>query len=199
MVEHPPAPSSPPSAASAPDAAPRAGSLARQGVAFWIGPLIAVDLSLLVAAWFLPLMTLKAGCMFWDAMCLSRDETSIADTVRILAESREWLLLFVVGGFAMLFPVAKLVVAGWVWARVDATSPGRSRAFAVMQALGKWSMIDVFVVALIVVGVKVSLISDVDVHAGIYVFTVAVALSIVVMTWIEKRLKPLLNGNHPTP
>jgi paraquat-inducible protein A len=189
----------PPASAPAEDRADPPATLARERRAFWIGPLIAVDLALLVTAWVLPLMTLKAGCMFWDSMCLSRDETSIADTVRILAESREWLLLFVVGGFAMLFPVAKLIVAGWVWARVDATSPGRSRAFAVMQALGKWSMIDVFVVALIVVGVKVSLISDVDVHAGIYVFTLAVALSIVVMTWIEKRLKPVLNGNHPTP
>lgn len=170
------------------------GALARRRRAFWIGPLIVVDLSLLVVAWFLPLMTLKSGCLFWDAMCLSRQQASLASTVRMLAESREYLLLFVIGGFAMLFPALKLAVAGWVWARVDAGSPARSRAFALMQALGKWSMIDVFVVALIVVGVKVSLIADVDVHTGIYVFTAAVALSILVMAWIEKGLRP-----RPTP
>lgn len=177
---------------------PRA-TLARQGWSFWIGPLILINLALLIAAWFLPLMTLKAGCLFWDSMCLSRDETSIAGTVRILAEAREWLLLFVIGGFAMLFPALKLIVAGWVWVRVDVASPRRSRAFAVMQALGKWSMIDVFVVALIVVGVKVSLISDVDVHAGIYVFTAAVALSILVMAWIERRLRPALDWGNRAP
>ena len=188
-----------PAPASADDEAYRRATLARQGWSFWIGPLILINLALLVAAWFLPLMTLKAGCLFWDSMCLSRDETSIAGTVRILAEAREWLLLVVIGGFAMLFPALKLIVAGWVWARVDAASPRRSRAFGLMQALGKWSMIDVFVVALIVVGVKVSLISDVDVHAGIYVFTAAVALSILVMTWIERRLRPAVDWSKAAP
>jgi paraquat-inducible protein A len=188
----------PPAQAVSADRRP-SGALARQGLAFWIGPLIVIDLGLLVVAWFLPLMTLKAGCVLWDSMCLNREETSLAGTVQMLAESREWLLLVVIGGFAMLFPVAKLVVAGWVWARVDAGSPRRSRAFALMQALGKWSMIDVFVVALIVVGVKVSLIADVDVHAGIYVFTAAVALSIVVMTWMERRLRPALDWHKAAP
>ena len=188
-----------PAPASADDEAYRPATLARQGWSFWIGPLIVVNLALLIAAWFLPLMTLKAGCLFWDSMCLSRDETSIAGTVRILAEAREWLLLVVIGGFAMLFPALKLIVAGWVWARVDAASPRRSRAFGWMQALGKWSMIDVFVVALIVVGVKVSLISDVDVHAGIYVFTAAVALSILVMTWIERKLRPAVDWGKAAP
>jgi hypothetical protein len=39
-----------------------------------------------------------------------------------------------------------------------------------MEAAGRWSMLDVFVVALIVVGVRTSLIDDVSVHAGVYVF-----------------------------
>lgn len=199
MADHRPDPV-PDAPVAAPDTSARpSATLARQGWSVWIGPLIVVNLVLLVVAWFLPLMTLKAGCLFWDSMCLSRDETSIAGTVRILAEEREWLLFAVIGGFAMLFPVCKLIVAGWVWARVDTASPRRSRAFGLMQALGKWSMIDVFVVALIVVGVKVSLISDVDVHAGIYVFTGAVALSMLVMTWIEKRLRPALDWGDRAP
>ncbi len=49
-----------------------------------------------------------------------------------------------------------------------------------MEAAGRWSMLDVFVVALIVVGV----------HAGVYVFTAAIVLSLLVvqrMTALARR------------
>ena len=51
-------------------------------------------------------------------------------------------------------------------------------------------MLDVFVVALIVVGVRTSLIDDVSVHAGVYVFTAAIVLSLLVvqrMTALARR------------
>jgi paraquat-inducible protein A len=38
-------------------------------------------------------------------------------------------------------------------------------------------MLDVFVAALLVVGVKASLIGEVTLHAGLYLFTAAVILS----------------------
>jgi paraquat-inducible protein A len=59
-----------------------------------------------------------------------------------------------------------------------------------MEAAGRWSMLDVFVVALIVVGVRTSLIDDVSVHAGVYVFTAAIVLSLLVvqrMTALARR------------
>ena len=48
-----------------------------------------------------------------------------------------------------------------------------------IETLGKWSMLDVFVVALSVVAIQMSLVSDVEILPGIYLFTAAVALSIV--------------------
>ncbi len=59
-----------------------------------------------------------------------------------------------------------------------------------MEAAGRWSMLDVFVVALIVVGVRTSLIDDVSLHAGVYVFTAAIVLSLLVvqrMTALARR------------
>ena len=94
----------------------------------------------------------------------------------------------------MVFPAAKLLAAGWVWARVDAASGGGHRAVRLMEALGRWSMIDVFVAALIVVAVKVSLVADVGVHSGIYVFAAAAALSIALMAWIGRALQARRGG-----
>lgn len=157
-------------------------ALAGQAGGFWIGPLAAGNLALLVAAWFLPIMTLTKF-WFWS------DRVSLWETAAGLLVQGEILLFAIVAGFSMVFPAAKLLTAGWVWARVDAASPGGSRAVRLMEALGRWSMIDVFVVALVVVAVKVSLVTDVGVHSGVYVFAAAAAASIALMAWIGRALK----------
>ena len=157
-------------------------ALAGRPAAFWIGPLAAANLVLLVAAWFLPMMTLTR-LWFWS------DRVSLWQTAAGLLREGEFLLFLIVAGFSMVFPAVKLLVAVWVWARVDAASPDGSRAVRLMDALGRWSMIDVFVVALIVVAVKVSLVTEVGVHSGIYVFAAAAALSIFLMAWIGRALK----------
>jgi paraquat-inducible protein A len=52
------------------------------------------------------------------------------------------------------------------------------RALGWIEQLGRWAMLDVFVVALLVVAIQASLISEVAMHSGIYVFTAAVLVSI---------------------
>ncbi len=165
-------------------------ALAGRSAAFWIGPLAMANLVLLVVAWFLPIMTLTKF-WFWS------DRVSLWETASGLLLQGEILLFLIVAGFSMIFPAVKLLAAGWVWARVDAASPGGSRAVRLMEALGRWSMIDVFVVALIVVAVKVSLVTDVGVHSGVYVFAAAAALSIALMAWIGRALKKAAAGLVP--
>lgn len=157
-------------------------ALAGRPGTFWIGPLAVANLAVLVVAWFLPIMTLTKF-WFWS------NRVSLWETAVGLLRESDVLLFIIVAGFSMIFPTVKLLVAGWVWARVDASSPRGHRAVGWMEALGKWSMVDVFVVALIVVAVKVSLVTDVGVHAGVYVFAGAVAMSIVLMAWIGRALK----------
>ena len=113
-------------------------ALAGRSAAFWIGPLAMANLVLLVVAWFLPIMTLTKF-WFWS------DRVSLWETASGLLLQGEILLFLIVAGFSMIFPAVKLLAAGWVWARVDAASPGGSRAVRLMEALGRWSMIDVFV------------------------------------------------------
>jgi paraquat-inducible protein A len=56
-------------------------------------------------------------------------------------------------------------------------------------------MLDVFVVALIVVIVKISLISDVTIHAGLYIFCAAVVLSMLAV-WRITRLAHRETGSQ---
>ena len=61
----------------------------------------------------------------------------------------------------------------------------------VIETLGKWSMLDVFVVALLLVSVKLGVLAKVEVHYGLYVFATSVLLTMGLSFWIydlaEKR------------
>ena len=46
-----------------------------------------------------------------------------------------------------------------------------------LAAISKWSMLDVFVVAVLVVAVKLDLVLEVQVHFGLYAFSVAVLMT----------------------
>jgi paraquat-inducible protein A len=56
-----------------------------------------------------------------------------------------------------------------------------ARLLGWLETFGRCSMLDVFMVVLTIVAVEVSIISDVTTHAGLYVFTAAVVLSMAVI------------------
>ena len=72
-------------------------------------------------------------------------------------------------------------VALLVWRRLAAPDDDLHRLLGWVETFGRWSMLDVFVIALFVVVVKISAFSDVEIHLGLYVFAAAVLLSIVVV------------------
>lgn len=136
-----------------------------------LGPGLVLALAMLAAGWTLPLMTVST--FVW-----LDDQVSLLDTVLALWREGEWLLFAVVAVFALALPVVKLAVALWLWYLVDARAPAVRRALAALDLVGRWAMLDVFVIALMVVALQASLISEVTLHAGLYVFTAAVILSI---------------------
>ena len=149
---------------------------------WWLGPAMLVALGLLVVAWFIPTMTVEKVPWIWST------KFSIWRVIGGLYADREYVILAVIVLFSMVFPVVKLIAGLWVWARVDALSNGARRAVGFVGALGKWSMVDVFVVALLVAAIQVSIITNVAIHSGIYVFTGAVLASIALLHILERAL-----------
>ncbi len=163
----------------------RAGSLAAaaRGPDRWLGPATILIGGLLVAGWTLPIMTVKR-------LLFLSQEFSIAEGVTELWGEGEVFLAVVIGLFSIVLPVVKLALALHLFYHADAGSGRLRRALVWMEAAGRWSMLDVFVVALIVVAGRTSLIDDVSVHAGVYVFTAAIVLSLLVvqrMTALARR------------
>lgn len=139
-----------------------------------IGPALALAGALLVSGWFLPFMTVERLLVLSDRFSL------IGGTVA-LADGGDLFLAAVLGLFSIVFPAAKLLAAALLWFFADADSQAFRRYSTAIDLLGKWSMLDVFVVAVLVVTIKSSIWADVNVHYGIYVFAAAVALSMVLV------------------
>ena len=57
-----------------------------------------------------------------------------------------------------------------------------------MAALSKWSMLDVFVVAVIVVMLEGSLLSDADARPGLFLFAASVVLSTLAVQRLKSRI-----------
>ena len=102
---------------------------------------------------------------------------SILDGVHALVEDDDWFIAGLIVAFSIAFPLLKvgtLFVLWWRRRRGDAPSP---RSLAALQALGKWSMLDVFVVALTIFAIKARAFADANVAVAIYPFVVAIALT----------------------
>jgi paraquat-inducible protein A len=140
----------------------------------WLGWGAILAAVLLVAGWVLPIMTVER------LLFLSR-EISILQGVAELWSEDEAFLAVVIGAFSVLLPAVKLALALYLWFHAEAGSASLRRALGLLELAGRWSMLDVFVVALLVVSIRTSLIDDVTVHPGVYVFTAAIVLSLVVV------------------
>ncbi len=173
-------------------------SLAAAGTAVdrLIGPALVVAGGLLVLGWVLPFMTVRTFFVF-------SGEMSILGAIQRLWEGGEHVLFAILVVFTVLFPLAKMTLAFVIWLRVDPASPRALRLVRWVEGFGRWSMLDVFLAALLVVTIKTSVGSDVWVHAGIYVFAGAVVLSMIAVQGLAMRLRRQaqgcrLTGNPPS-
>jgi paraquat-inducible protein A len=162
---------------------PRSLAAAATGADRFLGALVLWAALLLVLGWTLPIMTVERLLFFSDSFSI------IEGALALWAEGHLGLFL-VVFVFSVLFPALKLLLALYLWYLADAQSAALRRSLAWMGALGRWSMLDVFVVALAVVAIQASWIDEVITHPGIYVFGAAIILSMLAvqrMTAVARR------------
>ena len=149
---------------------PRSLAATARGADRYLGPVLAGAGALLIAGWTLPIMTIRQ-------LFILAERISILDGVAVLWRTGEVLLFLIVFVFTIAFPAVKTTAALLLWYGADVQGHRVHRSLDWLELLGRWSMLDVFVVALTIVAIEISLISDVTTHAGLYVFTAAVVLS----------------------
>ena len=109
------------------------------------------------------------------------EPVKLLSTIETLYESGDLTLAIIITCFTIVFPIGKYLALGWVM--LFDREPLRSRIHTGIKNLGQWSMGDVFVVALLVVIVRINN-SVAELHVlpqpGLYVFTASVLTSMVV-------------------
>ncbi|MGD2119510.1 MAG: paraquat-inducible protein A [Chromatiales bacterium] len=143
----------------------------------FVNVLILVALGLLAVGVFAPLMTLEKFYFF-------ENQVSLYLALIDLFSRQEWLLFSIILLFSIVVPLVKCLFLFLVWNN-NLRSSRRRRYLRWLAHYGKWSMLDVFIVALLLVTVKLDVIANVQVHYGIYAFAASVFLTMLLTHWIS--------------
>jgi paraquat-inducible protein A len=89
----------------------------------------------------------------------------------------QWALFVLVLVFSVLIPASKVLIGLWAWVAGQNRPQLVRRMLRVLAAISKWSMLDVFIVALTVLVVDGRILDSADVHVGIILFAAAAIAS----------------------
>lgn len=134
-------------------------------------------LGLLITAQCLPVLSIKKF-VFW------KSQYSLWSGTIGLFRDQHYSLGMILLTFSIFFPFAKLCTLLVLWCG-KFTDKQRLAAFKWLEILGRWSMLDVFVVAMIVVIAKSGGALKASPKIGIYLFAVAVLFSLIITVHIR--------------
>ncbi len=132
-----------------------------------------------------------------DKFFIFSDRFSIIDSLLALVRSEEYFLFTVIFAFAVVFPVTKLFYAARLWAAIDVDDLRFTRTLGIIDTLGKWSMLDVLLLAIAVASIKMSVVGDAHTNPGLYLFCGAIIASMGSLHWLKvagDRLRRGLSG-----
>jgi paraquat-inducible protein A len=139
--------------------------------------LILLSLATLIVGLSLPLMKVEK-MVFW------KNDYSVYKGIVNLMQDNQILLAVVLFFFSMVFPFVKLsalLILWWApWSEAK-----RKRVLRWLEILGRWSMLDVFAVSILIVLVKLGPLAQVTPQAGLYVFCSAILASMGTTMYVE--------------
>lgn len=139
--------------------------------------------ALYIPANVLPIMTTKS-------LGFSQSDTIMSGVLYLLKE--EWPLALVVFVASVVVPLLKLVVLAYLLYSVQSRSrwraSDRTRLYRITEAIGRWSMVDIYVVTILVALVRLDEIASVDAEIGAVFFGGVVVLTIFAAQSFDPRL-----------
>lgn len=146
-----------------------------------VGMYIAACIAFLLGV-FLPFVTiLKQVSILGLSVFSEKNTVSMISGIWSLMKEGQWLLFFVLLLFSIVFPVLKLAILFPICCdRGDELKVKKHLKF--LSITGKWSMLDVVVIGILVVTLKLGDMVEVKIHSGIYFFTASVLLTMIIST-----------------
>ncbi len=152
----------------------------RAGV--WLPAMLLVSFICNVLAVIIPFMQI-------DAFLRATQTYSLPRSVQLMWASGLYVVAIAVVAFSIVFPFFKLFSLTWVWFRVT-DAPRRRRWIEVLEHLGKWSFLDIYVVVVILVLTNDQFFISAAPLAGVYFFLGAITLSMLSSMTMERMTRP---------
>lgn len=130
---------------------------------------VAVAFILLILGLFSPMMTMSKFYFFENSF-------SVIGGVAQLFQEGKWLIAIIVALFSIIIPLIKLGFLLMLTRCQADASADQKKYLKLMHDYGRWAMLDVLVVAVLIVTVKLGAVASIEIHWGLYVFAAAVAL-----------------------
>ena len=128
---------------------------------------------------FAPMLTLTK-------LVLIRSTFSVVSGIWQLYLEEEYPLFLLLGLFTLVLPVVKLGLLFYAWNRPQSA---HRRSLRWMDLLGKWSMLDVFVVAILVMSVKLGPLATTELHYGLYLFSTSVVMMMIASNIVYRKVR----------
>lgn len=154
--------------------------MARRPLFYWGAALLPASFALYVVSLTMYVAQVHRTVMVFGVGKTDTDAFRLLNTIKDLYQDGQVGLAIIIASFTILFPVSKYIALGYVM--LARSVRRRDHVLWWVKNLGQWSMGDVFVVALLVVIVRINhSIAQVSVEplAGLWVFATSVLTSMV--------------------
>lgn len=148
--------------------------------------LLVITLLLFIAGVSLPILTITK-------LLIVSNEVSILTGLLQLLEEQQYFIFVVIFLFSIVLPLLKLYYLFLLSAKKAVENQTYSKYLHLMHRYGRWSMLDVFVIAILIMTVKLGALASVEIESGMFFFTTAVILLMIitsVMVKLESKLTP---------
>lgn len=121
---------------------------------------------------------------FW----VFHDGISVVSGIVTLFREGEYFLFAVLALFTLVFPVVKLGLLAVIWMEREHHLSRVRQLHHWIEHAGRWSMLDVFVVAILIVAMKSAAVAEIHIGAGLYLFTFSVIATQLASIWLNRIL-----------
>jgi len=131
---------------------------------------------------FLPLITISKFVVINNSL-------SVMSGLGELINSGQIFIFLIVGLFSVVLPIVKIVFLFLLLQSKPINSTRYNKLLYLMHEYGRWTMLDVMVVAILIVTVKLGVIASIEVHVGLYLFGFAVLLLMFITSKVSRLAK----------
>ena len=146
---------------------------------------------LLVCAFALYLAGLFRPFTQVTKLWIFQDEVSVIGGMVSLWEAGEFFLFGILFVFTVTFPAVKILALLAIWLVPGLTRDSAQSMFRFVSHMGKWSMLDVFVVAILVILLRSGSIAEIAIRDGVFLFTSSVLLTMLAAEWTGRIVRGL--------